>query len=173
MDTAVFQQSCSEARMLPVSQIRQLGEVLRAMDARIDLLSRNDERAGGDLEVPPPRRHEPPALGPDPHRASALPMPRLPQDLLVRGRRPVRDRSGARVLHGALQEHARLFASPRPGSVIELKHPARVEDWLAARDRMGAFAVDAELVPSAAPGTGNRAIRRPIDAAAAAGSRRP
>lgn len=52
MDMAVFQQFCAEAKTLTVAQIRQLGEVLQAMDARIDLLSRIDERRAAISECP-------------------------------------------------------------------------------------------------------------------------
>ena len=44
MDMAVFQQFYAEAGKLSVSRIRYLGEVLRTLDARIDLLSRIDQR---------------------------------------------------------------------------------------------------------------------------------
>lgn len=44
MDTGVFQRFCTDVRTLTVAQIRQLSEVLREVDARIDLLSRIDKR---------------------------------------------------------------------------------------------------------------------------------
>lgn len=44
MHVAVFQEFRAEAKTLTVAQIRQPGDVLQAINARIDLLSQIDER---------------------------------------------------------------------------------------------------------------------------------
>jgi transposase-like protein len=52
METVVFEQFCAEAKHLTVGQMRQLRGLLLAMDARIDLLSRIDERRAAITECP-------------------------------------------------------------------------------------------------------------------------
>ena len=44
MEATVFEQFCALSKGLSVGQMRQLRDLLLAMDARIDLLSRIDER---------------------------------------------------------------------------------------------------------------------------------
>ena len=44
MEATVFEQFCAQSKDLTVGQMRQLRDLLLAMDARIDLLSRIDER---------------------------------------------------------------------------------------------------------------------------------